>query len=88
MVRIGIKQMKIAMLTFNYFPLTGGAEVFVRETGFIIKDNSPEGIARDILAVLSRPDLEEVTRRAQALVEKEHNYLAAVDRYRRLLDTL
>ena len=58
------------------------------ETGFIIAENSPESIARDITRALSYPKLAEITSNARALVEREYNYQAAVARYRKILDTL
>jgi len=58
------------------------------ETGFIIAENSPESIARDIIRALSYPKLAEIVSNARALVEKEYNYQAAVARYRKILDAL
>lgn len=55
------------------------------ETGFILKDNSPECIVESIGRALNHPDLEEIVRNAHALVEKEYSYEVLVDRYRRIL---
>ncbi len=55
------------------------------ETGFIMEDNSPECIAQNIIRALSHPNLEEITRNARALVEKEYTYEAAVESYRKVL---
>lgn len=55
------------------------------ETGFIMEDNSPECIARNVIRALSHPNLEEITRNARALVEKEFTYEAAVETYRKVL---
>lgn len=52
------------------------------ETGFIMDDNSPECITRNIARVLNYPDLNRITRAARALVEKEYTHKAAVERYR------
>jgi len=51
------------------------------ETGFIMEDNSPECIARNVIRVLNHPNLEEITRNARALLEKEYTYKVAVERY-------
>jgi len=58
------------------------------ETGFIMEDNSPECIARNIIRALTHPKLEEIARNARALVEKEFTYQAAVERYRDILASL
>jgi len=58
------------------------------ETGFIIEDNSPECIARNVIRALNHPNLERVAYNARALVEKEFTYQAAVERYREILASL
>jgi glycosyltransferase involved in cell wall biosynthesis len=58
------------------------------ETGFIMQDNSPDCIARDIVRALEHPGLEQITDRARTLVKSEFTYEAAVERYRKILDTL
>lgn len=58
------------------------------ETGFIMEDNSPDCIARNIIRALSHPNLEEIVNNARALVEKEYTYKAAVERYRKILGDL
>ncbi len=55
------------------------------ETGFILEDNSPECIARNISRVLNHPNLEEITRNARALVEKEYDYNVVMEKYRGIL---
>lgn len=55
------------------------------ETGFIMEDNSPECIARNVVRALTYPSLEEVADNARALVESDFTYEAAVERYRRML---
>jgi glycosyltransferase involved in cell wall biosynthesis len=44
------------------------------ETGFILEDNSPEGIAENVLRILKRRDLEAIAERAEALIENEYVY--------------
>lgn len=58
------------------------------DTGFIIENNSPECIAKNVIRVLNHPNLEEITKNARALVEKEFTYEKAVERYRKILATL
>ena len=55
------------------------------DTGFLMEDNSPECIARNVTRVLNHPDLEEITRKARALIDKEYTYEAAVERYRNII---
>lgn len=58
------------------------------ETGFIMEDNSPECIARNVIRALTHANLEEIAKNARALVEKEYTYKAAVERYRKILGDL
>lgn len=59
-----------------------------RKTGFIIGDNSPECIAKNVTRVLNHPDLEEIIQTAHALLEREFTYEAAVEGYRKILTDL
>jgi glycosyltransferase involved in cell wall biosynthesis len=58
------------------------------ETAFIMKDNSPEGIARNVIIVLTHPNLEKIAADAHALVQKEFTYEKAMERYRDILASL
>ena len=58
------------------------------ETGFIMEDNSPQCIARNIIRALNYPDLDRIAKTARVLVEKEYTHEAAVDRYRKILSDL
>ncbi|MFC1898794.1 glycosyltransferase family 4 protein [Chloroflexota bacterium] len=58
------------------------------ETGFIMGDNSPKCIARNITRALNHPDLEEIAQNARVLVEREFTYESAVTGYRKLLSNL
>lgn len=62
--------------------ITGG------ETGFIMENNSPECIARNVIRALNHPKLEKIAQNARALVEKKYTYQAAVERYRDILASL
>ena len=57
-------------------------------TGFILGDNSPECIAENVMRALEHPDLEMIVKNVRALVEREFTYEAAVERYRKLLNSL
>ena len=56
------------------------------ETGFIMENNSPECISRNVIRALNHPNLEQITKNARALVEREFTYEKAVERYRQILD--
>ena len=58
------------------------------ETGFIMESNSPECIARNVIRALNHTDLEQISRNARALVQKEFTFEAAVEKYRVILDSL
>ena len=58
------------------------------KTGFIMENNSPQCIAKNVLRALSSPDLSLITKNARALVEKEYTYEAAVERYRNILESI
>ena len=58
------------------------------ETGFILENNSPECIAKNVIRALEHPNPEEIIKNARALVEKEFTYEAAAERYRKILENL
>ena len=58
------------------------------ETGFIMKSNSPECIAENVMRALEHPDLERVVENARVLVEREFTYEVAVELYRKILKEL
>ena len=55
------------------------------ETGFIMEDNTPDCIARNVDRALNYPNLKEITKKARALVEMEFTYEAAVRSYKKAL---
>ena len=55
------------------------------ETGFIMEDNSPECIAKNVIRALEHPKLDEIVRNARKLVEKKYTYEVAVENYRKFL---
>jgi len=58
------------------------------ETGFIMENNSPEFIAKNVIRALNYPDLGRVVKNARALIEEKYTYEAAVERYRNILSGL
>ena len=56
------------------------------ETGFIMENNSPECIAKNVMRALEHPNPERIGENARELVEKEFTYEAAVERYRTILE--
>ncbi len=54
-------------------------------TGFIMEDNSPDCIARNVVRALSTPRLDDISNNALALVKKDYNFEAAVEQYRKCL---
>lgn len=62
----------------------GGVPDLIKEgeTGFILEDNSPECIARNVIRALSHPDLDKITSCARKLMEDEYNYEAVVEKCR------
>ena len=59
-----------------------------RATGFIMEDNSPNCIARNIIRALNDPNLEQVAQNARALIEREFTFEKAVGRYKIILALL
>lgn len=51
------------------------------ETGFLMKNNSPECIAENIIRALEFPNLENIVTKSQKLVENNFTYEKAVERY-------
>ncbi len=65
----------------------GAIPDFIRdgETGFLMEDNSPECIARNVVRVMKRKDLELISRNAQALVAQQFNFSSAVEQYQKVI---
>jgi glycosyltransferase involved in cell wall biosynthesis len=56
------------------------------DTGFIMENNSPECIAKNVMRVLTHPNPGRNVENAMVLVEREFTYEAAVERYRKILE--
>ena len=54
------------------------------ETGFIMENNSPECIAKNVIRALNHQNLDEIVKNARELMENEFTYDAAVERYRKI----
>lgn len=58
------------------------------ENGFVMEDNSPECIAKNVIRALNHPNLDKIAKNARKLIEWEYTYQAAVERYRSILASL
>lgn len=58
------------------------------ETGFLVKENSPQSIAENVIRALGHPNLECIARNAEFLVEAKFTYEATVKQYKRVLDVM
>lgn len=58
------------------------------ETRFIMRDNSPECIARSVVKALNYPELDRLDSNGRAAMEKEYTYEVTVERYRNILTNL
>jgi len=56
-----------------------------QETGFIMDNNSPECIAKNIIRSLNYPDLDRIVKNARDFIEKKYTYEKAVRRYKEIL---
>ena len=55
------------------------------KTGFILEDNSPEYIAKNVIRALEHSEPEKIINSARNLVEKEFSYKKVVKQYRNML---
>jgi glycosyltransferase involved in cell wall biosynthesis len=58
------------------------------ETGFLLKNNSPQCIAENIFRALQNPNLEKITMNAKKIVEKEFAFENTVHQWKKILDTV
>ena len=58
------------------------------ETGFILENNSPECIAKNVIKALEHPNLEEIVKNARKLIEDEYSYEVMVRKCRDSLNEL
>jgi glycosyltransferase involved in cell wall biosynthesis len=57
-------------------------------SGFIMEDNSPECIAKDIIRALNTPDLDRISNNAYIEIQKEYSYEVLIEKYRDVLTSL
>jgi glycosyltransferase involved in cell wall biosynthesis len=60
--------------------------VIDRETGFLLRDNSPDTIAQAIVGALDSNRLEIIAERARALIERNYSLEAARERYKAIMN--
>ena len=58
------------------------------ETGFIMENNSPECIARNVVRALNHPDLGQIVQNARKLVEQEYTYEIILGKCQQALEGL
>lgn len=58
------------------------------ETGFLMDETNPEDIREDIVAILARDDLVELSTNGRELIEDDYSFKAAVARYKAILADL
>jgi glycosyltransferase involved in cell wall biosynthesis len=58
------------------------------ENGFIIKNNTQQDIAEDVIRILEHPSLELVVKNAKKYVEKNYTYAAKVENYEKILQDI
>lgn len=68
----------------------GSISQFVRDrqTGFILENNSPECIAKNVSRALNDPELKQIALNGKMLVENEFNFEKAVNGYRAVVDSM
>jgi glycosyltransferase involved in cell wall biosynthesis len=66
---------------------TGGVLDVIEDgiTGFIMEDNSPECIAKNIVRVLNCASLGDIVKRARDFIEQNYNFETTVANYRKIL---
>jgi glycosyltransferase involved in cell wall biosynthesis len=66
----------------------GGVPDVIKDgiTGFIMENNSPECIAKNVMRALEYPDLEKIVVNAKELVEREFTYKATVEKWKEILE--
>ena len=54
------------------------------KTGFIMENNSPEYIEKNVIRVLNHPNLDEIVKNARKIIEEKYTYAVAVERYKNI----
>jgi glycosyltransferase involved in cell wall biosynthesis len=58
------------------------------ETGYILKDTSPEGISETIMRILDDPEREHIAVNAKTMVKKEFSLESTVRQWKRVLEEI
>jgi len=58
------------------------------ETGFIMEDNSPECIARNVVRAMNHPYLDQIANNGKMVVEKEFTFEKALERFKIILNRM
>ena len=68
----------------------GGIPDLVRDhqTGFLLRDNTPEEIANSVISIFNSHSLSEISKNAMNLIEKEYTFQSVLNRYKSMLDKL
>ena len=86
----GIVQEGMACGTVVLATPVGGIPDLIKdgETGFILEDNSPECISKNVIRALEHPNLGEIVRNARKRIEDEYSYEVMVRKCRNSLNAL
>ncbi|HQK83554.1 MAG TPA: glycosyltransferase family 4 protein, partial [Atribacter sp.] len=57
-------------------------------TGFIMENNTPECIARNVMRALNHPDLEGIAERGRQYVEKNYSFKETLKRWENILEII
>lgn len=58
------------------------------KNGFILENNSPDCIAKNIIKILKYPSLDDIVKNARTFVEEKYTYENAVESYWLILQNL
>ncbi len=58
------------------------------QMGFIMKNIFSKCITENVIRVLNHPNLEKISRNAHSLIENEYTYEKAVEKYKKVLESI
>jgi len=59
-----------------------------KKTGFIMEENSPQRIAESVIEAIKSPELTKIAENAKKIIEKEYRYSFAIERYKKIIESL